>query len=97
MTGVSTAPGDDVAQLIEQMRSGLASAAPIYQPGEFWNELIAANLRMLELDGIESFKRTLSNNYYNWLVTSPRDVQVRHVIGQLAAQAHARAAHEPPR
>lgn len=69
-----------VAELIERMREGLEASAPIYQPGSFWNDLIEANLKMLELDGIERFKRTVSNNYYNWLVTNRRDPQLRIAV-----------------
>jgi putative sugar O-methyltransferase len=66
-----------VAELIERMRRGLEASAPIYHPGTFWSELIAANLATLESDGIERFKRTISNNYYHWLVTNRRDPQLR--------------------
>ncbi|HTU95761.1 MAG TPA: putative sugar O-methyltransferase, partial [Solirubrobacteraceae bacterium] len=41
---------------------------------------IAANLDMLRSEGIANFKRTVSNNYYNWLVTSLRDPQVRNAL-----------------
>jgi putative sugar O-methyltransferase len=70
----------DVAALIEVMRRGVASAAEIYRPGEFWDELIAVNLEMLETEGIANFKRTVSNNYYNWLVTSSRDPQIQQAF-----------------
>jgi putative sugar O-methyltransferase len=74
----------DVAALIETMRRGLAAAPEIYLPGEFWGGLIASNLEMIETEGIANFKRTVSNNYYNWLVTSLRDYQVqRAVLGWL--------------
>ncbi|HWF26592.1 MAG TPA: putative sugar O-methyltransferase [Solirubrobacteraceae bacterium] len=66
-----------VAELIVHMREGVEAAAPIYRPGAFWNDLIDANLAMLEADGIDRFKRTVSNNYYNWLVTDPRDPQLQ--------------------
>ena len=35
---------------------------------------------MLRSEGIANFKRTVSNNYYNWLVTSPLDPQVRQAL-----------------
>jgi putative sugar O-methyltransferase len=71
--------GDPMA-LIEAMRQGVAAAPDIYRPGKFWDGLIAANLEMLRTGGIENFKRTVSNNYYNWLVTSPRDGQVQRAL-----------------
>lgn len=74
----------DVAALIEMMRAGVAASPEIYRPGEFWDRLIAANLEMLRTDGFANFKRTVSNNYYNWLVTSLRDPQIqRAVLGWL--------------
>jgi putative sugar O-methyltransferase len=69
----------DVAALIDEMRRGVEAGAEIYRPGAFWDQLIAANLQMLRTEGISNFKRTVSNNYYNWLVTSLHDPQFRHV------------------
>ncbi len=68
---------DDVAALIATMRRDLAAAPEIYRPGSFWDQLIAANLEMLRTEGIANLKRTVSNNYYNWLVTMPRDPQMQ--------------------
>jgi putative sugar O-methyltransferase len=76
----ATQEDEDVAELIETMRLGVAAAPEIYRPGEFWDGLIAANLEMLHTEGIANFKRTVSNNYYNWLVTSPLDPQVRNAL-----------------
>lgn len=70
----------EIAELIESMRQGLVAAPDIYQPGSFWDGLIGANLDMLQAEGIENFKRTVSNNYYNWLVTSIRDPQVQNAL-----------------
>lgn len=70
----------DVAALIEEMHHAVANSAEIYRPGEFWEGLIAANLEMLRTEGIANFKRTVSNNYYNWLVTSLRDPQIQHML-----------------
>jgi putative sugar O-methyltransferase len=63
------------------MRRGVTAAPAIYRPGEFWDALIASNLEMLESEGIANFKRTVSNNYYNWLVTSRHDPQMRSAVG----------------
>ena len=70
----------EVAALIEMMRWGVTAAPEIYRPGEFWDGLIAANLEMLKTEGIANFKRTVSNNYYNWLVTSLRDPQMQRAL-----------------
>jgi putative sugar O-methyltransferase len=68
---------EDVAALIATMRRDVAAAPEIYRPGNFWDELIAVNLEMLRTEGIANLKRTVSNNYYNWLVTRPTDPQMR--------------------
>jgi len=75
-----------VASLIAAMRSDVLSSPEIYRPGSFWDELIAAHLEMLRTDGIANLKRTVSNNYYNWLVTSLRDPQLRRAILNCAGQ-----------
>jgi putative sugar O-methyltransferase len=70
----------DIAAEIEVMRAHVAAAPEIYRPGAFWADLIDTNLEMLRSEGIENFKRTVSNNYYNWVVADPRDPQVRLAI-----------------
>jgi putative sugar O-methyltransferase len=70
----------DLAALIEVMRQNVTAAPEIYRPGKFWDTLITTNLQMLRSEGIENFKRTVSNNYYNWLVTSVRDPQIKHAL-----------------
>ena len=62
------------------MSHDLAEAPELYQPGDFWDELVASNLEMLRSEGIDNFKRTVSNNYYNWLATSLRDPQIQRAV-----------------
>src|ERR1700677_5156486 len=62
------------------MRRGLATAPEIYRPGEFWDGLNATNLEMLRTEGVANFKRTVSHNYYDWLVTSVNDPQFRYAL-----------------
>jgi putative sugar O-methyltransferase len=69
-----------VEALIEAMRRGMADAPDIYKPGAFWDQLIEANLNMLRCGGIANLKRTVSNNYYNWLVTEHRDPQLQRAV-----------------
>jgi putative sugar O-methyltransferase len=70
----------EVLDLIDEMRKGVENAPEIYRPGAFWDELIAVNGEMLATEGIANLKRTVSNNYYNWLVTSMRDPQVMNAL-----------------
>ncbi len=53
---------------------------PIFLPSAFWSDLNEKNVRMLELEGLANFKRTLSQNYYNWLITSRHHPQFKHVL-----------------
>jgi putative sugar O-methyltransferase len=62
-----TAAADAIGELIEEMRAHVEAAPEIYRPGRFWDNLIEINLEMLESEGIANLKRTVSNNYYNWL------------------------------
>jgi putative sugar O-methyltransferase len=78
--GAATQEDQEVAVLVEAMRRGMDDAPEVYRPGEFWDWLIASNLEMLRTEGIANFKRTVSNNYYNWLVTSVRDPQIRSAL-----------------
>jgi putative sugar O-methyltransferase len=75
-----TASNRQLRALVTDMQRGLASAPLIYQPGNYWEAVVSQNLEMLDSSGVENFKRTVSNNYYNWLVTSLRDGQMRHAI-----------------
>jgi putative sugar O-methyltransferase len=71
---------EEVASLNEEARRDLEAAPTVYRPGDFWDQLIDVNLEMLRTHGIANFKRTVSNNYYNWLVTSLADPQMQRAI-----------------
>jgi putative sugar O-methyltransferase len=45
---------------------------PLFRPSAFWSDLAARNKNMITNEGLENFKRTVANNYFNWLVTSVR-------------------------
>jgi len=53
---------------------------PIYVPGEFWNTVGKFHVQILELYGIENFKRTVSHHYQNWTMCSQDDPQVRQLF-----------------
>lgn len=54
----------------------------IYRPSNFWTDLGSVNAGMIQELGLENFKRTVAQNYFNWLVISPRDVQFRSAFKQ---------------
>jgi len=64
---------------MEGMLSELRSD-PIFLPSKFWNNINLINNDMLKNEGIENFKRTLAQNYYNWLVSGINDPQFRNVL-----------------
>jgi hypothetical protein len=50
------------------------------QVSKFWHGLAAENLRMLRANGPETFKRSLSQNYFNWAVDDPAHPQMRTLL-----------------
>lgn len=90
MFGTPVSDTTEIASVIEAMRAHLAAAPEIYRPGAFWADLIETNLEMLESEGFENFKRTVSNNYFNWVVRDPRDPQLRAAIGRAIRHPHLR-------
>lgn len=51
----------------------------LYVPSEFWDSWGRFNDKLLTDYGIENFKRTVSHNYQNWMMTSTSDSQVRRL------------------
>jgi putative sugar O-methyltransferase len=69
-----------VVQQIEDMVREVDGSSPLYRPSKFWDWVNRANLDMLSEHGLANFKRTISQNYFNWLIVSPRDNQFRNVL-----------------
>ncbi len=65
---------------ISEMVNEIGTADAIYKPSEFWVDICAKNVKMLQSQGLENFKRTLAQNYFNWLIFSPLDPQFRCVL-----------------
>lgn len=53
---------------------------PIFLPSAFWQDLNAKNAHMLEIEGFANFKRTVSQNYFNWLINNPLHPLFRHAF-----------------
>lgn len=58
----------------------------IYQASRFWDKLNQLNVDWLRNDGLENFKRTVNNNYFNWMV-STRSAYFRTVVGRYVRRA----------
>ena len=60
----------------------LEFADPIFLPSGFWRDLNEKNVRMLEAEGLANFKRTVSQNYFNWVITDHKHPLFRHALRQ---------------
>jgi len=65
---------------VEAMIGEINRSDSVFFPSSYWDDLNKQNLDMLEAGGLANFKRTLSQNYFNWLVTSPRHPLFRHAF-----------------
>jgi len=68
-----------VAQLLPAMEAELSASPALYRPARFWQRLNALHDTQLDRSGFHSFKRTVNQAYYNWLLGF-RDPQVRALV-----------------
>jgi putative sugar O-methyltransferase len=91
---ISRAADPDVQVATQSMLEVIASmkhevdADPLYAPGKFWAWLCQVHIDLLRLYGIEFFKRTVSHQYQNWLMTSFDDPQVRRLLETWSTHFH---------
>jgi putative sugar O-methyltransferase len=71
---------------LAEMFAEMDRAPAIYRPSAFWEHFNRLNLDQLERQGLEQFKRTVNQNYFNWLPTDFADNQLRNVLAKWAAQ-----------
>jgi putative sugar O-methyltransferase len=64
------------------MIAELEAADPVFLPSGFWRDLNEKNSRMLEAEGLANFKRTVSQNYFNWVITDHKHSLFRHALRQ---------------
>src|SRR5437667_254939 len=64
---------------LRDMVSEVSGSPPLYRPSRFWTDLNEINQAMLDELGLENLKRTVAQNYFNWLITSKQDPQYRAV------------------
>jgi putative sugar O-methyltransferase len=51
------------------------NGSALHRPSRFWQDLNEINRTMLGKHGLENFKRTVAQNYFNWMVISEKDPQ----------------------
>jgi len=66
--------------MLAEMQAELADAAAIYRPSRFWEQFGAANAAWLGWAGLENFKRTINQNYFNFVIRGFRDPRIRRSL-----------------
>ncbi len=59
---------EELAQGSREMFAELADADALFRPSAFWRELGQQNIAMLGEHGLANFKRTVAQNYFNWMI-----------------------------
>lgn len=71
---------DRIRAAIDAMTQEVGSGPDIYRPSRFWADLNKRNRRQIDQVGFASFKRTVNQNYFNWLVTSRHHPHLRQLF-----------------
>lgn len=53
------------------------SGPEIFLPSKFWGKLNATNADWLRREGFDDFKRSVNNNYFNWMITAESPIFLR--------------------
>jgi len=69
-----------VRAAVDAMTQEVMSGPDIYRPSRFWEDLNERNRRQIDEIGFASFKRTVNQNYFNWLIVDRRDPQFRRLL-----------------
>jgi hypothetical protein len=70
----------------EQMMEHLLQVDELYRPSRFWVEFSRQNMAMLRDRGMSHFKRSVPQNYFNWMVDAPADPQMAGLLAAWAKQ-----------
>ncbi len=71
--------GSGSREVLRAMVKEVAESPELYRPSRFWSDINEINQAMIDELGLENLKRTLAQNYFNWLITSKSDPQFRAV------------------
>jgi len=66
---------------VESMIQELSRGNPSYLPSKFWQTLNEKNISQIEGDGFATFKRTVAQNYFTWVIGRKAD-QYRWLVRQ---------------
>lgn len=67
-------------KILQNMIQVIKKSKSIYRPSLFWENLNKINLKQLHTLGYSNFKRSINQNYFNFLVTNPLSNQFRSVF-----------------
>jgi putative sugar O-methyltransferase len=84
---------------LAQMRQELDAAPAVDQPSAFWTAMGEVNERVLDWSGEANFKRTLNQNYFNFIPIAPDDprmVRLRRLVPDFTQNTLDRYAIEDP-
>lgn len=73
---------ESMDKLVQDMNAEVQSGPAIYRPSRFWEKLGIVNAAQLRDPGFQSFKRTINQNYFNWVIDRPWDPQYRSLIAE---------------
>jgi len=84
---------------LAQMRQELDAAPAVDQPSAFWTAMGEVNERVLDWSGEANFKRTLNQNYFNFIPMAPDDprmARLRRLVPDFTQNTLDRYAIEDP-
>ena len=67
--------------VLTAMREELYAANPVYRPSKLWEHFSNVNIEQLRRSGMNSFKRSVNQNYFNFLPYSLFDSQLLKLMG----------------
>jgi len=73
-----------IGEMLEEIRS----ADPLYHPSRIWEFLSDINNTMLGWGGEDNFKRTVNQNYFNFIPTSLLDRKILNLVGLWVRSPH---------
>jgi len=63
-------PEDLLAQIhdaeLKSMMAELCAGPTVHHPSRFWKEYVRLNIQQLQAAGLDNFKQTINQNYFNW-------------------------------
>jgi putative sugar O-methyltransferase len=75
----------DLFGALTAMNRELETGPELYRPADFWIEYAKINMRQLAEYGLENFKRSINQTYYNWIPEGFQNNQFRNLIAYLYA------------